>query len=45
MVGGEGGGVREWEKALVSWSTLTGGFVATFRDSISAWVIHTLLVD
>lgn len=25
--------------------TLTGGLVAAFRDSISAWVIHTLLVD
>lgn len=24
---------------------LTGGLVAAFRDSISAWVIHTLLVD
>lgn len=24
---------------------LTGGLVAAFRDSISVWVIHTLLVD
>lgn len=24
---------------------LTGGLVAAFRDSISAWVIHTLLLD
>lgn len=24
---------------------LTGGLVAAFSDSISAWVIHTLLVD
>lgn len=42
---GDGGGGRRWEEVLVSCSTLTGGLVAAFRDSISAWVIHTLLVD
>lgn len=36
---------EEKEEVPVSCSTLTGGLVAAFRDSISAWVIHTLLVD
>lgn len=36
---------RRWQEVPVSCSTLTGGFMAAFRDSISAWVIHTLLVD
>lgn len=36
---------EEGEEVVVCCSTLTGGLVAAFRDSISAWVIHTLLVD
>lgn len=44
-VGGDEGSIRTWEEVMVSCSTLTGGFVAAFSDSISAWVIQTLLVD
>lgn len=52
MVGGKDKGAgskrwrsRRWKEVLVNCSTLTGGLVAAFRDSISAWVIQMLLVD